>query len=87
MAYRVIVTNPARKQLLKLPDTIASRIEIVIDKLADTPRPHGIEVIKGMADTYRVRVSDYRVMYTVHDDEVLILIIQVAHRREVYRKL
>jgi len=87
MAYRIVVTNPARKQLLKLAETIASRIEKVIDKLADTPRPHGIEAIKGMTDTYRLRVSDYRVVYTVHDDEVLILIIQVAHRREVYRKL
>ena len=73
MAYNIVVTNPARKQLLKLPDNIASRIEKVIDNLADTPRPHGIEAIKGMSNTYRLRVADYRIVYSVHDDAVLIL--------------
>ena len=86
MAYNIVVTHPARKQLLKLPDTIATRIEKVIDKLADNPRPNGTEALKGMADTYRLRVADYRVVYTVQDDAVLILILKVAHRREVYRK-
>ena len=87
MAYNIVVTNPARKQLLKLPVAVADRIQQVIDELADTPRPHGIEAIKGMADTYRIRVADYRIVYTVHDDMVLILIIRVAHRKDIYRNL
>jgi len=84
--FNNILTHPARKQLLKLLCDIASRIEKVIDNLAGTPRPHGIEAIKGMSDTYRLRVADYRIVYSVLDDALLILIIRVAHRREVYRK-
>jgi len=87
MSYSIIVTNPARKQLLKLPTGVQKRIQEAIDVLEVTPRPYGIESIKGLSDTYRIRVGDYRIIYAIHDEELLILIIRVAHRREVYRKL
>ncbi len=86
MSHHIVVTNTAHKQLLKLPNIISGRIERAIDSLADIPRPHGIKALKGMANTYRLRVADYRVVYSVDDEAVLILIIQVAHRREVYRQ-
>ena len=87
MRYRIIITNPAHKQLLKLPLNIQIRVEQAIDALADTPRPHGVESLKGLPDAYRIRVGDYRIIYTVRDDELLILVIRVGHRREIYRHL
>jgi mRNA interferase RelE/StbE len=86
MPYTIIVTNPARKQLLKLPATMQERIAEAIDALAEIPRPHGVEPLKGLLDTYRIRVGDYRVIYALHDEELLILVIRVGHRRAIYRK-
>lgn len=87
MAYTIIIAHPARKQFLKLPVLIQLRIEQAIDALAETPRPHGVESIKGLYETYRVRVGDYRVIYTIKDEELIILVVRIGHRREVYRRL
>jgi len=87
MRYRIIIPNPARKQLLKLPEAIQIRVEQAIDALGDTPRPHGVESLKGLPDAYRIRVGDYHIVYAIRDDELLILVIRVGHWREVYRQL
>lgn len=86
MPYSIIVTNSARKQLLKLPALIQQRIAEAIDALAEIPRPHGFEPIKGLSDTFRIRVGDYRVIYALRDEELLVLVIRVGHRRDIYRK-
>lgn len=87
MPYTVIVTNPARKQINKLSVVVQERIITAIDTLAQVPHPPNAEPIKGLADTFRIRVGDYRIIYSLHDDELLILVIRVGHRREVYRRL
>ena len=61
------------------------RILQSIRELADEPRPHGSTKLAGASDAYRIRVGDYRVLYTVDDAVVRVLVIRVGHRRDVYR--
>jgi mRNA interferase RelE/StbE len=55
--------------------------------LAENPRPHGVESLAGEKGLYRIRASDYRIVYQIRDDALLVLIVRIGHRREVYRKL
>jgi mRNA interferase RelE/StbE len=61
------------------------RIRTAIDSLAGDPRPRGAVKLAGRND-YRIRVGDYRVIYAVDDEERLIIVARIAHRREVYRR-
>jgi mRNA interferase RelE/StbE len=56
-----------------------------IRALADDPRPQGSEKITGSDDLYRIRSGDYRAIYTIQDDRLVVLVVRVAHRRDVYR--
>ena len=68
----------------RLHGRLRDRIAAAIDGLADDPRPRGSVKLAGRND-YRVRVGDYRIVYAVDDDERLVLVARIAHRREVYR--
>ncbi len=57
----------------------------MIDALATTPRPRGASALQGHPGVLRIRVGDYRIIYQVQDDLLTVLILRVAHRREVYR--
>jgi len=85
MAYHIDVSPSARRQLKRLHGTIRKRIAQAIDDLADDPRPPGCVKLEGADDLYRVRVGDYRVVYQISDDRLIVLIVRVAHRRDVYR--
>lgn len=61
------------------------RIQAAIDRLAEEPRPPGVRALKGRPGEMQIRVGDYRVVYTIHDDHLLVLVVEVGHRREVYR--
>jgi mRNA interferase RelE/StbE len=67
-----------------LPATLRLRIAAAILTLADNPRPRGCKKLTGQ-DLYRVRVGDYRVVYEIHDDVLVVLVVRVAHRREAYK--
>ena len=56
-----------------------------IDQLAENPRPQGCKKLKGDDNLWRVRAGDYRIVFSIHDDLLLVLVIRIAHRREVYR--
>jgi len=58
-----------------------------IDALADNPRPSGAEKLKGAKDLWRIRSGNYRIIYTIQDEALLVLVIRIGHRREVYRYL
>ena len=75
----------ARQQLGRLPTAVQERIAERVDRLATDPRPHGSIKLKGEDDLYRIRVGDYRVIYAIRDDELIVLVLRVGHRREVYR--
>lgn len=86
MAYRVEVAPAAERDIKRLPRPIQIQIIRRIDKLADDPRPHGVEKITGSDHTYRVRSGDYRILYTINDRELLVLVVKIGDRKEVYRR-
>lgn len=85
MTYTVQWARKTVKQLEKLDRTAQKKIIIAVTKLADNPRPHGTKSLVTRPGEYRVRVGDYRVVYEIHDDRLLVLVVAVAHRREAYR--
>jgi mRNA interferase RelE/StbE len=82
--YRVEVRPAALRALRKLDPTVRPRIEGAIVLLAEDPRPPASRPLTGRP-AYRVRVGDYRIIYTVHDDLLLIIVVTLGHRRDVYR--
>ena len=85
MAYRVDVSPAALRDLKRISRESHSRIRPVIDRLADNPRPSGVEKLTAQPNRYRVRAGDYRIVYEIRDSVLVVLVVRVAHRREVYR--
>lgn len=83
--YRVEVARRAIKALAGLPRQEQQRVRAAIDLLSDSPRPPGCTKLTGEDDTYRVRVGVYRIVYEVFDDRLLIHVIRIGHRRDIYR--
>ncbi|TWH03863.1 mRNA interferase RelE/StbE [Nocardioides sp. J9] len=83
--YRIELTPAAARQLRKLDPPVQRRIQAAIELLADTPRPPGAKQLVGGAGELRVRTGDYRIIYEVQDDVLLVLVLALGHRREVYR--
>ena len=86
MAYAVVLKPAALRDLRKLPEDIRRRVAVRIDALAGDPRPAGVERLQGEAELYRVRVGDYRIVYQVESKALVVLVVRVGHRREVYRR-
>ena len=84
MSYRVELTTAAAKQIKKLPGRDRERVLDAIEDLADEPRPHGAKKLVGEKTAWRLRVGDYRVIYDVHDKQLLVTVVRAAHRRDVY---
>lgn len=87
MAYRIDVKPSAARALTELPRPAQRRIARKIDALAKNPRPRGAQKLKGAEDLYRIRAENYRILYQIRDDILLILVVRIGHRREVYRRL
>ena len=85
--YSVTFARSARKELQKLSPAIAERIVAQIEKLQTVPRPSGALILKGDSGLWRVRISDYRVIYSIDDMGKLVDIAAVQHRKDVYRNL
>lgn len=82
--YSVLVSPAAWRELMKLPQAQQERILTAIESLEMAPRPSGSKKLEDGTD-YRLRVGDYRVIYSVEDAVLRVLIVKVGHRREVYR--
>jgi mRNA interferase RelE/StbE len=82
--YLIVVARSAQKDLDSLPSEVSSRISSKIEALASVPRPDGCSKLKGEQNSWRIRVGDYRVIYSVDDNTRTIDISKVRHRREVY---
>jgi mRNA interferase RelE/StbE len=85
MAYQVLMKPRARRDVEKLPDSIRERIAAAIDALADQPRPPGVKKLQGDENLWRVRVGSYRLIYEIHDAQLIVLIVRVADRKDAYR--
>lgn len=86
MTHTIITPKAVQKQLDALPDEVYDRIAAKIQLLAEDPRPDGVVKMKGSDNEYRIRVGDYRVRYEIDDKELIILLLQCKHRKDVYRK-
>jgi len=85
MAYAIEFKPAAFRQLEKLPREVQERIAVKIETLRNDPFPAGCKKLFGLPDLWRVRVGDYRVIYQVRRGMLLILVLTVGHRRDVYR--
>jgi mRNA interferase RelE/StbE len=85
MAYQVSVIHSADKIIAGLPEQIRRRIANRLNLLAENPRPPGAIKLTG-EDAYRIRVGDYRIIYTIQDDKLIVLVIDVGHRGDIYRR-
>jgi mRNA interferase RelE/StbE len=81
--YTVVITKKAQKQLNKLPNNAATAVLTDIGKLETNPRPPGYIKLKGR-EGYRIRIGDYRVIYDIHDKELIVDVIALGNRREIY---
>ena len=85
-SYRVLIKPSAATEIEAVGQKRdRQRIAAAILALADEPRPVGCEKLAGESDRYRVRVGRYRIVYSIADDDLLVLIVGVAHRKDVYR--
>jgi mRNA interferase RelE/StbE len=82
--HRIIFKPAAQRQLAKLPRNVGERIARAIDALSDQPRPSGCKKLAGPDDLWRIRVGDYRIVYQIDDDRLVVLVTTIGHRREVY---
>ena len=85
MPYRIIIPTQVQKQLDALSVSNWQRVRDAIDQLARVPRPPGAKKMRGVSESWRIRAGDYRIIYTIEDDRLIVLIIKIGHRREVYR--
>ncbi len=79
--YRVEFSRAAGRQLHKLPNAVAQRLVRAAEALEPDPRPPGVRKVAGSGDSYRIRVGDYR----IEDARLIVLVVRVGHRRDVYR--
>lgn len=85
--YIIELSKRAQKQLNALPPLVQARLIPEIDILSTNPRPPGVKPLKGTTGLLRLRVGDYRVIYQVADEYLLVLVVEIGHRREVYRAI
>ena len=83
--YSIGYTTSAQRELRKLDSSVRRRVRAAIDALAEDPRPNGCKKISGFETLWRIRIGDYRVVYDVIDEQVIVTVVRVAHRREAYR--
>jgi mRNA interferase RelE/StbE len=86
MSYTVKVSRPAEKFLRALTDKkLYQRLREALDALEENPRPANSVKLKGESELYRARVGDYRIVYQIQDRQLIVLVVQMGHRREIYR--
>ncbi len=83
--YTTEFAPAAVRDLAAVPQNVRRRIARKIDALTLEPRPPGVEKLKGFTDQYRVRVGDFRIIYTIRDLQWIVLILRIGNRKDVYR--
>ncbi len=83
--FRLEFAPSAARQLRKLDHTARRRVQAAVELLADQPRPPGAKKLVGGDGEWRVRTGDYRIVYEIHDQVLVVLVIAIGHRRDIYR--
>lgn len=84
MAYSILLAPPAERQLKSLAEPVQKRIARRLRTLAENPRPHDVKTLAGEEDLYRLQEGDYRIVYTIRDKELIVLVVKIGARKEVY---
>jgi mRNA interferase RelE/StbE len=84
LKYQILIQRSAQKDLSRIASLFRDRIIQAIRELENNPRPTGAKKLTGRK-AWRIRVNDYRVIYEIYDDKLIVLVITIGHRREVYR--
>lgn len=85
--YKIELAGDAEKFIRVQNKPLQIKLVIILRKLAENPRPPKATKLKGLDELYRVRVGNYRIVYTIEDQKLLILIVRIAHRKDVYKRL
>ena len=83
--YRIEWTRSAAKELRKLPRQMIPKIVAEVDNLTSNPYPQGVRKLVGTENSYRIRVGDYRILYNIIENRLIVEIIRVGHRKDVYK--
>jgi mRNA interferase RelE/StbE len=84
-SYKLSISATAERQLRRLPKRDLARVAEAMERLASDPHPRGMRKLVGYEDVFRIRVGRYRVLYSVDRREVIVVILKIGHRRDVYR--
>lgn len=82
--YRIEIKKSAAKEIEQLPRKDMKAVIYVIGSLSDDPRPHGSKKLSGQ-EKYRIRCGDYRILYAIEDNVLIVYVVKVGHRKDVYR--
>ena len=86
MEYQIRIKKSAIKELFKFPKPIAIKVSKLIDQFKTNPYPKGYKKLKGSDNDYRVRIGNYRILYSIFNDILIIEVVKIAHRKDVYKK-
>jgi mRNA interferase RelE/StbE len=86
MSYQVVIMPAAQRQLRKLTSAIQKNLIFLIESLLEQPRPLGCKKLKGRQNQYRVRSGDYRIIDSIEDASLIVRVIKVGHRRDIYEE-
>ncbi len=87
MPYHIEFSKNAEREFLKISGKIRISIGRKIDSLTANPRPPGHKKLTGLDGLYRIRIGDYRVVYRIQDKQLIVLVVKIGHRKDVYDKL
>jgi len=85
MAYTILLAPPAERQLKAFTPPVQKRLIRRLKTLRDNPRPQGVKKLAGEENLFRVREGDYRIIYTIEDKELIVLVVKIGDRKEIYR--
>lgn len=85
MRYTVTLERQPQRALDAMTGALLDRLLAALHSLEDNARPPGVKMLKGQRDHWRIRVGDWRIVYTIRDRELIVLVLRIGHRREVYR--
>ena len=83
--YKIFIKPSAAKELKRLPKKAVLRITSKIESLSKEPRPYGCEKLSAK-ERYRIQQGNYRIIYSIEDEKLIVYVVRIAHRRSVYKK-
>ncbi len=87
MRYRVVIAKAAHHQIKKLSRHVQKKVVHILLKLAENPRSRGVVKLKSADNLYRIRTGDYRIIYSINDDDLIVVVVKVGSRNRIYHNI